>query len=461
MNGENDSLTSTNWRTRAVWIAVVLALSVIVRAGTAQFLSTHLYDGGWFQYGSYSVFDIRAQNILDGVEPAFFLSDPERTDLVQYPPGFPMMLAAIYAVTGERSPYSAQRVMWIADAFLTPLLIIGIGVTVFGWRCGLAAGGFASISPMLAFCGATPSADAPTSWLILGAVWLAALAVKRESPRLALASGTVLGMACWFRVNPLFLAIVLAVVALVSASGRKRMQIGLAIALGAVLMVTPIVVRNLVVYREFMLTGLNAGTNLWEGLGETELGRQNGFRYGDHEMLEVERAAAGVAPDARYELNYPDGIRRDRERTRASLEFISQHPVWYAGVAFERMYWMLKIAGQPGQYYGTSGINCTPEKCLAEGSRGGLVAGGITVLGWLQSVSRFVAIPLAAAGVIFGWMLSRRLAVLPLAAVIYYLFTSSLAHTELRYVLPMHALLVVFAGAAVAELPRLALRLRR
>ena len=55
-----------------------------------QFVRAHLNDAGWFQYGSYHIFDEQARNILDGKDRVFWIDDPSRTDLVQYPPAFPL-----------------------------------------------------------------------------------------------------------------------------------------------------------------------------------------------------------------------------------------------------------------------------------------------------------------------------------------------------------------------------------
>ena len=42
-----------------------------------------------------------------------------------------------------------------------------------------------------------------------------------------------------------------------------------------------------------------------------------------------------------------------------------------------------------------------------------------------------------------------RLTCLLLVTVLYYLVPGTAGHTEIRYVLPMHGLLIVFAGAAI------------
>jgi len=153
-------------------------------------------------------------------------------------------------------------------------------------------------------------------------------------------------------------------------------------------------------------------------------------------------------------VQWPDGIRRDRERTRESLSFIRQHPIWYAGVMLGRMWGMLKVAGDPVPYCATSGINVTSQKCLPPSRQGGVLAFGVNVLGMTQSVVRYLFLPLAAFGLYVAARRDWRITCLLLVTVLYYLVPGTSAHTEIRYVLPMHGILIVFAGAAIGELLR-------
>ena len=439
---------------RLLLLLSILALSLIVRALTAQFLGERLTDAGWFQYGSYKILDQRAQNILDGKESFFWINDSSRTDLMQYPPAFPLWVAFIYSMSGERSAYAVLRVHLLLDALIMPLLVVGIGLTAYGWRAGLAAGALAALSPLLALYGITPSSDAPTTWLVLGAMWMLLLSARRQSWRFALGAGLVLGVACWFRVNPLFLPLfwALALFIFVRAGWRERARLGLAAVMGTMILVAPITIRNAIVFKDFVLTGLNAGTNLWEGLGETEYGRSLGAVYGDGLMVEQERIAMGLPPDFPITPVWPDGVRRDRERASKSLKIIAAHPVWYAGVMATRMCWMLKMAGEPGPYYGSAGVNCTSKKCLPLRWQGGLLALAVNFLGMIQSVYRYLALPVMACGIWLGLRRDSLMTWLLLATVFYYLVPGTAAHTEIRYVLPMHAVLVVFAGLAFSQL---------
>lgn len=421
---------------------------------TFNFMRAHLNDAGWFQHGSYRVFDKRATELLEGRSPVFWINDPTRTDMVQYPPAFPWWVAAIYRIGHDHSAYGVQRVQWVADLVLSMLLTTGIALTAFGWRPALATSFLVALSPLLALNGATPSADSPTTWFVLGGIWVLVLAAKRNSIWWALGAGLVFGVACWWRVNPLLLSLWSAIALLIfaRAAWRTRLSMSAAVVLGTAVIIAPIVVRNYLAFPDFTPLGGTVGANLWEGLGETELGRQHGFLFGDDKMVEHERIKRGLSADTPFEAMWPDGIRRERERTREALGFIKAHPVWYAGVMVKRMWGMLKVAGEPLPFYGTAGINVTSQKTLPPAWQGGALALIVNVLGMIQSVARYLLLPLAAFGI---WLARRRnwLATsLLLAAILYYLVPGTAAHTELRYVLPLHCLLPVFAGLSLARM---------
>src|SRR6476646_1665065 len=136
-------------RKRLVPLVLILALSFTVRFLTANFLRAHLNDPGWFQFGSFAVFDRQAQDVLDGKESFFWIPDSSRTDLMQYPPGFRVWMAVIYRVTGNRSAVSVQWVQMVFDS-LALLLVVGIGAVAYGWTVGLVSGALAGLSPLLA-----------------------------------------------------------------------------------------------------------------------------------------------------------------------------------------------------------------------------------------------------------------------------------------------------------------------
>lgn len=434
-------------------IIFVLAIAFSARGLTARFIREHLTDASWFQYGSYALFDRQAQNILDGKASVFWIDDPSQTEAAVYPPGYPIWLALVYTASGNRSAYATQSVQWILDA-LAVLLIVGVATTAYKWTTGIVAGVFAALAPLLSLAGASPTADAPTNWLVLAGVWLLLVAYKRQSVFLALGAGAAVGLSCWFRANGLALIAFWAIaLLLISRSNwRSRLLFAAAPVLGALILVAPLFVRNAIAFHAFVPTGLGFGTNLWEGLGETDRAAEFGAVYGDAALIEQERVALGVAAGAPFTLYYPNGVERDRARARKSLKIIAQNPVWYAGVMLRRMAGMLKYVGEPVPGMGSAGINVTSEKTLPVSLRGGMLAFAVTTLGWPQSVLRTILLPLSLVGLGFALRREQRFTALLLSTVLYYLLSLSFMHSELRYGLPMHSLLLVWAAFAVVEM---------
>lgn len=440
-------------RRRVVACLCILLLSFTVRALTAEFMRAHLEDPGWFQSGTYAIFDSQARHLLEGRASWFWIDDPTRTQAAVYPPGYAAWLALIYSLNGTNSVYVVQNVQWVLDA-LAVLLIVGIAVTAFDWRTGLLAGALAALSPLLALYGATPMADAPTSWLVLGGVWMFLLAFKRESWRWALGAGLMVGASCWMRANALLLVGVWAFSLLVvlRSAWRERFILTGMLLTGTLLLIVPIMIRNAVAFRAFLPTGLGAGTNLWEGIGETKRAAEFGAVYGDANVIEQERAEMGLSPDAPLGLYYPDGVRRDRERARRAFAVIKAHPVWYAGVMLRRMWGVLNYAGKPSSFYGYAGVNVTSRKNLPVNWQGGVLALLVNLLGMAQSVWRHVALPLMAVGCLLAHLKKWRTSVALVGVVFYYLVVGSFLHMEIRYGLPMQAVLLVFAAFALLRI---------
>lgn len=450
---------SPQMRRRVLACIGVVMLAFTVRFLTAQFIGQHIANPAWFPYGIYAIFDNQAQDLLDGKTNAFWtgdaLSSPRAATAAVYPPGYSLWLALIYRVSGERSVLTVQSVQVVLDS-LSVLLILGIGTAAYGWRAGLWASVLASFSPLLAFNGATPLADAPTAWLVVGGAWMLLLAANRSSWRWALGSGLLIGASFWFRANALLLGVwcVLALLLFVQASWRARLRLSGVFFGGVLLLIAPVIVRNSVAFHAFVPGGMGAGTNLWEGIGETSRAAEFGAVFGDANVVEQERAELGLPSDVPFELYWPDGLQRDRARMSKALAVIKAHPFWFASVMARRMAGMLKYAGEPLPYFGTAGINVTSKKCLPAHWQGGVLSLSVNILGMLQSVLRYIVLPLMLFGAVMAFRRAWRESALILTIILYYLVVGATMHTELRYGLPMQTLLFVFAGLAVTEIVR-------
>ena len=361
-------------------------------------------------------------------------------------------MAFVYTVTGERSAASVQRFQLVLDS-LSILLVVALGVTAWGWSVGWSSGILAALWPLLAFAGATPNPDSVTSWLVLAATLCLLICAKRRSILWACAAGALLGLACWIRVNPLllFVAWAAALILFVRATRRTRIILAAAVTFSTLLVISPVIIRNLIVfYPEVAPTGLNVGWNLWAGIGETERGPEFGAPCCDTLMVEQDRKAMGLPPDAPLGLNWPDGIRRDRDRGRKALAVIKAHPVWYLGVMTRRVWGHLKYAGDPVPNVASAHINVTSRKTLPPARQGGPLALVVNIIGMIQSVISYLGLPLMIVGIYLAVRRDWRMTGLLLATVVYYLASLSVGHSEVRYGLPMQALLLIFAGLAIS-----------
>jgi hypothetical protein len=444
-------------RRRIFLCLTLVVLAFTVRYLTAQFIREHINDAGWFPYGIYAIFDNQAQDVLDGRTNAFWvedaLSSPRAATAAVYPPGYSLWLAFVYQLSGERSALVVQGVQLTLDSLFV-LLLVGAGTSAYGWRTGFTAGLLAALSPLLAFYGATPLADSPTAWLVVSGAWMLLVAAKRLSWRYALGAGLMIGASCWLRANGLLLGgwCAIALLLFLKENWRVTLRLSAVFMLGMLLLVAPVIVRNSLAFHAFVPGGMGFGTNLWEGLGETSRAAEFGAVFGDANVIERERAEMGLSQDAPLELYWPDGLQRDRARMGKALAVIKAHPVWFAGMMMKRMAGMLKYAGAPVAYMGSAGINVTGRKCLPERLQGGILSLLVNILGALQSVLRYLLLPLMLVGASLAFRRDWRASALILTVILYYLVVGSLLHTELRYGLPMQALLFIFAGFAVERI---------
>src|SRR5213083_285723 len=103
-------------------IASVFLLALCVRGLTAYFVGTHLDDQSWFPFGIYNIFHSRANAILSGEDPLFWIADPSQTNAAIYPPGYPLCLAIVYGVSGIRSHSVVQVIQLVLDSFAVLLI---------------------------------------------------------------------------------------------------------------------------------------------------------------------------------------------------------------------------------------------------------------------------------------------------------------------------------------------------
>jgi len=255
---------------------------------------------------------------------------------------------------------------------------------------------------------------------------------------------------------------------LVVISGRRRRAILNAIVLASVsfLTIAPITIRNYILYGEFVPIQVGVGLNLWEGLGDASDGR-----FGARTDEEVILHEVALYDDPRYGESWasPDGIKRDRDRVRRSLDIIAEHPVWYIGTMVERMGEMLKDTAHAPLVFRSTDTKLKEAISIYRAKqtrrerdkrndpqvetidRSALTIG--KSISWMrplarafQRVTKETGLLFILAGLAILLIGSRRRALVILIVPLYYFLFQSVMHTEFRYTLAMRYFLFVLAA---------------
>ena len=361
-------------------------------------------------------------------------SPTSEPDLLGHPPGYSFFLAAVYKVFGERDA-AAQIFQLICDALAVALVFL-IAAKLLSFGVGVVAGLLAALAPQFCWNSLTLLPDTLAVLPVLLAVYLLLRARDGRSVLKVLATGVLVGASCWLRANALLLApfLVLAVPLLFPKGARVRPA--LALVAGAVLTVAPLTLRNAVVYGHFIPVSLGAGQTLVEGIADYDPERRFGLPDTDVELTRLEAEEAG-RPEYASSLFTPDGIRRDRERTRRALRVIGAHPFWFAGVMLRRAGSMLRLER-------------TPLAASAHVSEGWRRVPRLMLRAVQKLFITAIFLPLYLAGLVLLVRARRRRALAALLVVpLYYLCVQSALHTEYRYVLAVHYFLFIVAAAAL------------
>jgi hypothetical protein len=410
-------------------------------------------------YGGLTLtYDQRAASILEGegvLGP--YDIDPSRTVWLAQAPGYSIYLSAVYRVTG-RNFFGVQAVQNAVNS-ITPILIFLIAGTVVSWRVGVAAGLLAAMSHHMSHISNFILPDSVAALPLVAAVYLLALAIRRQSSSYwlwALAGGLI-GSAAWMRsqimLAGLFIAIVLVTVAVRRMATLKRAAL---VPLISLLIVAPITVRNYIVYGEFVPVNIGMGIVLWEGIAEA-----SGDRFGavaTDEEIAAQDAVVHNNPVYARTWSSPDGIMRDRDRIRRSLDVVLNHPVWYAGVMLGRTRDMLKYSAHAPLVFRISEARSLQrtlpirpqwESIATDDSSLGIGRSIFWVRPVVRSFQRLIKEPMrffilfgAAVLVLSFWRRALFLAQVPL----YYMLFQSFMHTEFRYTLPMQYFIFAFAA---------------
>ena len=441
---------------------LIFLVSFTTKSLMAVDLAPSIYTSA--QASGRSEFERDAASIMEGrgllVPDNWDASD---TSLLFHAPGYSIFLGAVYSLFGQ-SRFNAQLVNNIINSASAVLLFLIAG-TLLTWPVGVAAGLLTAVSHHLSYFSNFILPDSLSAFPILVAIYLLIRFRRRRARPLWLYAlvGLFIGSAVWLRPNALLLGPFLALsVTLVFAGRWRELRRSWMIAAVSILVVAPITIRNYIIYREFVPVSANLGMVLWEGIGDA-----SGDRFGavttDQAVAEQEAVWYG---EPRYGASWasPDGIKRDRDRTRRSMDVILSHPLWFSGTMLGRVGEMVKYSAHAPLVYKECdrAALAENEEASADEKRGKRKATADTSvleigksICWMrqpvrvfQRLAKETMLPLIFIGVLIVFTLSRRRALLLLIVPLYFLIFQSIVHFEFRYTIPIHYFLFIFAATA-------------
>jgi hypothetical protein len=458
-------------RTKLLFALLIFLVSFATKSLQAVDLAPVMYTAQQPFGGLTDTYDLRAVSIVEGegiLGP--YDINPRRTIWISQAPGYSIFLSFIYKIT-SRDFFKVQLLQNLANS-ISPIIIFFIAGMLISWRVGIATGFLAAISHHLSHISNYILPDSISALPLLLAFLCLTLALRyQKSARLitqtymlyALA-GMMLGFAAWLRSQTMLLAFFLVVMlALISIHRLAVIKRAALMAMVSILTIAPITIKNYVVYHEFVPINIGAGIVLWEGIAD-ESGNTYGAVAKDDEVAEQD---AIFYNEPRYAGTWssPDGIMRDRDRVKRSLEIIKAHPVWYTGVMIKRAKEMVKysahapLVAKPEEAKSQAlQMQENPEpvrkhlrELAAASSQSPLEVG--RKLFWFRSLFRalqrivkesmqvFILL-----GLIVVFLLSRRRAWFVLITPIYYFLFQGFFHTEFRYTLPMQYFIFTLAA---------------
>jgi hypothetical protein len=458
-------------RTKLLFALLIFLISFATKSLQAVDLAPVMYTARQPFGGLTDTYDLRAVSILEGegiLGP--YDINPRRTIWISQAPGYSIFLSLIYKLT-SRDFFKVQLLQNLVNS-ISPVIIFFIAGMLISWRTGIAAGMLSAISHHLSHISNYILPDSVSALPLLLAFLCLTLAMRyqksgrliKQSYLLYALAGMMLGLAAWFRSQTMLLALFLVVMlTLISTRRLPTIKRAILMAMVSVLTIAPITIKNYLVYHEFVPINIGAGIVLWEGIAD-----ESGDTYGA--VAKDEEVAAQDAifyNEPRYAGTWssPDGIMRDRDRVKRSLDVIKAHPVWYAGV-------MIKRAREMVKYSAHATLVAKPEEAksqalqaqenpevvrkslrdlAATSSQAPLEAG--RKLFWfrplfraLQRIAKESMQVFILLGLIVVFLLSRRRAGFLFITPVYYFIFQGFFHSEFRYTLPMQYFIFTFAA---------------
>ncbi len=232
------------------------------------------------------------------------------------PPAFPLFLAGIYAVVGERYTVARGIEAVLGVAFVWLLYLVA--ARLFGRRVALWAAAIAAVAPPLVWVNGSLLSESLFLPAAFGAILCALAFRERERLWLVVLAGLLIGLATSTRTNGITLALPLAI-AVARGTGLRRLAAPAVLVACMALALVPWTVRNASVFDRFLPLGTQGGF--------TMSGQWNALSDAAGEYNAVWIVPQGV-PDLAGHFRRPGVDEGDLDATlrRAARRYAQDHP---------------------------------------------------------------------------------------------------------------------------------------
>jgi len=320
---------SVSPRTRIVWLLAVVAAAFAIRlVATAQFEglssgpnSAAFYDGVEFEQ--------IAANLVRHGEFSVHAGRPTSFRA----PGFPIALAAVYAVFGV-GDFVAAHVFFCLIGAVACIAAFLVAREIAGDVAGLITAALVAVYPNLLYYAMHFSSEPLFTLLLVLSVWLFIRAMRVERLSYYAASGVLLGLSALTRPAAFYFLPFFALVALLAGprvwlarSGRIAVM-----TIGLMLPIAPWAVRNYEVHDRHVLLASNGGSTFW--------GANNAIVL-DDPKYHGDWITTEAMPDQKKLVHaLPNEVDRDRLEWDLGKQFVRDHPAAIPRLFLYKLYWL-------------------------------------------------------------------------------------------------------------------------
>jgi 4-amino-4-deoxy-L-arabinose transferase-like glycosyltransferase len=316
---------------RSVVLIVVVAIGL--RLGAGSYLQWRLPAGQQFELGDSHGYWKLAECIATG-KPYYYA---EADAQVFRMPGYPTLLAPIFLVVSPSASPMWGRAFSAVFGGITAALVVWWSTMLFDLRAGLIAGWITAVYPGAVAMGAFVLSEAPFMPLMATHLALATAAFKAGTARngflLSLAAGLAAAGAVYMRPSWLLFVPFAGLVGILRFPNRWRIAGQSTVALAVIcLCLVPWWVRNYRVTGHFVVTTLQVGASLYDGLNLNASGGSNmNFSLGDV-LLHHNAYHSGAELDE-FALN--------RDYREMAMRWATENPILViklVGIKFSRLW---------------------------------------------------------------------------------------------------------------------------